>query len=73
MINVIQTYLMIYACFDFFLQIVAQLPVIDSHTDLEIIGFRKIWDKNGPLNYETLINAHGNFVGLTLNGRNLIL
>ena len=51
MIKVIERYLIIYACFDFFIQMFAQLPLIPPPAPhkggglsaLEVIGLRKIW------------------------------
>jgi len=72
MIKVIEKYLIIYACFDFFIQIFAQLPLVPAPATvsaggvsaLEVIGLRKIWlestdaDHGSPMSYERLINGN---------------
>ena len=73
MIKVIERDLVLYACFDFFIQLFAQLPLVpapprsadgDGYSLLEIIGLRKIWreqtDENhgSPMSYERLINGN---------------
>ena len=46
MIRVMQVWLLIYACIDFTLQIISQMPLIRYDPRMEIIGFRKVWSEN---------------------------
>ena len=66
---------MAYACFDFLMQIIAQLPIIEYYDSLEVIGFRKIWKKNPDeiFTYKEFIQDEGSFDGLNINKRNFVL
>lgn len=49
MIKVVKKYLIFYGLFDFALQIIAQMPLIDENRPLSVLGFRKIWkNPNNP-------------------------
>ena len=43
MINFIQKDLMWFAIADFCLQILIQMPVIEHHQIMEMVGLRKVW------------------------------
>ena len=69
-INIISFWLMIYACLDFTIQIIAQMPVFKEMAMFEIIGFRKVWreSKTNPMSYEQLIN-NVSYFETDLNGK----
>lgn len=49
MIKAIKKYLIFYGLFDFALQIIAQMPLVEENRSLGLFGFRKIWkNPNSP-------------------------
>jgi hypothetical protein len=77
MISVFEKQLMIFACLDFLLQIVAQLPVFTQTALMTNIGFRKVWQEpqSSPFTYSSYVDTgnHGDSVGLKLSSLNFCL
>jgi hypothetical protein len=46
LIKVVESWLMIYACCDFFCQIIAQLSIFPEQPVLAQFGFNKIWKRS---------------------------
>lgn len=69
MIRVVEVYFMLYACFDFFCQIIVQMPIVKDYQIFKSLGIRKVWNEGvAALNYAILINStgHDSEAGLTL-------
>lgn len=79
MLKVIQSYLMIYAMFDFCLQITMQMPTFPENKSISWIGFRKVWkaETADDMSYENLMKVdefgQPKFQGLTFDYLNFYL
>ena len=52
MIGIIKHRLLVFACFDFIIQIIIQMPIFKHNTAFEVLGFRKVWKENAELSMD---------------------